>query len=431
MSTTKTKKSKTPEKAVKPKAEELVPAVKAARPTEAETASRLAVMRAQMEKQYGVGIVQNLAAEVSNQRFGYQIPTGSVSLDMALAPVMRRPDGSWQTGVTPGRIMEVFGPEGCGKTTLLGHLCANAQRAGQRCAYNDMEHQVDPTYFKRLGVNLSTLEFTQPSSGDDCMNIGILQLKSGLFDWIFFDSVAAMVPQSELDGEVGDAQMGAHARLMSQSMRIINSHLSTTKGVTTNIVFVNQIRNKIGVLYGNPETTTGGNALKFFSSVRIDMRAVGDRLKNGENVYGQRVRAKVIKNKLAPPFRSCEFDLVFGEGIDIHADLFDVCVGRGIITGAVWYAYKKTTLGQGRANCILKLKASPDLAYHLYDDLLTQVQDERGFLPDGTPIPGRVQEVVVQQTEQIFVPPTDAEIDKAVAAEDVKGIEVVNAPAAA
>ena len=393
-------------------------AAPATRLGDAEAQARLAVLRAQMEKQYGKGIIQNLSAQISNQRFAYQVPSGSVSLDLALAPVVRLPNGTWQTGFTPGRIIEIFGPEGGGKTTLLAHICANAQRAGKRCAYADMEHQVDPDYFRRLGVNLRALEFTQPSSGTDCMNIAKTWLQSGLFDYIFVDSVAALVTDEELKGDIGDAVMGSHGRLMSQSLRQMNSFLSTNKGVTTNIVFVNQIREKIGVMFGNPETTTGGRALKFYSSVRIDLRSVGDRLKDGENVYGQRVRAKVLKNKVAPPFRQSEFDLVFGNGIDIHADLFDLCLGRGIITGDSWFKYGDKTLGQGRRNAVDCIKTDGAMGYALYNELLTKVQEERGYHPDGSPIPGRVQEITQPMQAQIFIPRTEEEEAQAMAAED-------------
>jgi len=328
----------------------------------------------QIEKQYGKGIIQNLSAQISNQRFAYQVPSGSVSLDLALAPVVRLPNGTWQTGFTPGRIIEIFGPEGGGKTTLLAHICANAQRAGKRCAYADMEHQVDPDYFRRLGVNLRALEFTQPSSGTDCMNIAKTWLQSGLFDYIFVDSVAALVTDEELKGDIGDAVMGSHGRLMSQSLRQMNSFLSTNKGVTTNIVFVNQIREKIGVMFGNPETTTGGRALKFYSSVRIDLRSVGDRLKDGENVYGQRVRAKVLKNKVAPPFKKAEFDIMYGEGISKTGEIVDLGVELNIIKkSGSWFSYGETKLGQGRESVKSVLHDNPELALELESKILEAV----------------------------------------------------------
>ena len=421
MSKSKTKTEKPADPAAKKSDKPLQPSPTRKRLTDAEASARMVVLTAQMEKQYGKGIVQNLAGQTSNTRFAYQIPTGSIALDLALAPIRRFPDGRWQTGLTPGRIMEIYGPEGGGKTTLCAQICANAQNMGLRCAYNDMEHMVDPDYFRRLGVNFGALQFTQPKDGTECSNIIKLQVQSGLFDCVFTDSVAAMVPESEMDGDIGDAQMGSHARLMSQSMRQINPYLSPDRGTTTNVFFINQTRNKIGVMFGNPETTTGGNALKFYSSVRVDIRRI-ESLKDGEDVYGQRVRIKVVKNKVAPPFRQAEVDMVFGRGLDIHADLFDLCVGRSILTAgdSGWTKFGRHTLAQGRMNCVQKIRTNPKLAYMLYDKLLTTVQDERGFLPDGTPIPGRAQEVVNTQRQSVFTPTAEE-----VAASEVKEEDVV------
>jgi recombination protein RecA len=392
---------------------------KTAAPTNAEDAAKLAALQASLEKAYGKGIMQTMDKSSSNQRFERQTPSGSIGLDIALGPMFRHPTGIWQTGYAPGRIIEIFGPESGGKTTMCLQLVANAQAMGIRCAYNDMEHTLDPAWAKALGVRLPELYFTQPSSGTECLQIVDHQLRSGLFGVIVTDSVAALITEEELKGEMGDATMGGQARLMSQAMRKLNTFMTTNKAAT-NLVFVNQIRHKIGVMYGNPETTTGGNALKFYASFRIDVRRA-EQLKDGENVYGHRIRAKVIKNKVAPPFREATFDLIYSKGIDYVAELFDLCATKGILVvgNAGWTTYKDRTLGQGKDNVANKMREDRALAYHLYDDLLTLVMHERGYTPDGVAIPGMVQEIAPTSQASAFQPVAESETGEGVEVEEV------------
>ena len=390
----------------KPKKEEQ-PAVGPA--PDANVAQKLQLLMAGLEKQYGKGIVTTLVGGSTSDRFVRQIPSGSLGLDIALGPMFRLPNGSWQTGFAPGRIIEIFGGEGSGKTTACLQLVANAQQMGIRCAYLDMEHALDPEYAKALGVNLQDLLVSQPSTGEECLNIAETLVKSGLYGLIVVDSVAALIPKSELEGEVGDATMGAQSRLMSQAMRMITSSVTPTAKNPVNIVFVNQIRMKIGVMFGNPETTTGGNALKFYAGYRIEVRR-GDSLKDGENVYGQKVKLKVIKNKVAAPFRTAEFDLVYGKGIDYVAELFDLCLGRGLIQQAgAWFSVANENIGQGRAMSIDRLRNDRVLAYNLYNQLLTAVLKERGYNVDGTPIPGAHPTNLPSSQASAFRPLTEEE----------------------
>jgi len=367
---------------------------------------KLQILLTGLEKQYGKGILTNLAAGKTSERFSRQIPSGSIGLDIALGPISRNPDGSWNTGCAPGRIIEIFGPEGCGKTTLCIHMVANAQHMGIRCAYLDMEHVFDPEYARNLGVNLQDLGFGQPDTGEECLNICDTLVKSDLYGLIVIDSVAALIPKSELEGEVGDSAMGAQARMMSQAMRKLNACITPGMKNPVNLVFVNQLRMKIGVMYGNPETTTGGSALKFYASYRIDIRK-GTLLKDGENVYGNKVRIKVVKNKVAPPFREAEFDLIYGKGVDYVAELFDLCLGRSLIVqSGAWFSVDGGQLGQGRAMCIERLRSDRVMAYQLYDRLLTAVLTERGYNIDGTPIPGALPAVLPSNQAHAFRPLT-------------------------
>ena len=351
-----------------------------------EDKAKLKTIIAQLEKNYGKGILQTISGPLPPQRFSRQVPSGSISLDIAMGPMYRHPNGVWQTGYPPGRIIEVFGDEGTGKSTMCMQLVANAQALGIRCAYGDMEHAVDPDYAKALGVDLSRLQLYQPASGTQCLQITEVLLKSGMFGLIIVDSVASLITDAELAGEVGDKFVGEQARLMSSSLKSMNTHMSG--GAQTTLVFTNQIREKIGVTYGSNKTTPGGRALKFYASMRIELYRVSQ-LKEGENVYGQRVCAHIIKNKCSPPFRKAEFDLVFGKGIDYVADLFDLCVGRGlIIASGSWYALGKEQLGQGRQNAVEVIRRDLPRCYELYDKLLTLVLAERGYNTDGTEIPG-------------------------------------------
>ena len=300
----------------------------------------------QIEKQFGKGSVMKLgefkAMEVE------AIPTGALSLDMALGI----------GGVPRGRIIEVFGPESSGKTTLALHIVAEAQKMGGDAAFIDAEHALDPVYAKKLGVDIDNLIVSQPDTGEQALEITESLVRSGALDVIVVDSVAALVPKAEIDGDMGDSHMGLQARLMSQALRKLTGALNKTKTV---LIFINQLREKIGVMFGNPETTTGGRALKFYASVRLDIRKIENIKQDGE-VKGNRVRVKVIKNKVAPPFREAEFDVVYGEGISKAGNILDMAVNLDIIEkSGSWFSYNGERIGQGRENVKRYLKENPKL----------------------------------------------------------------------
>jgi recombination protein RecA len=310
---------------------------------------------AQIEKQFGQGAIMPLGAERSKPIEG--IPTGSLSLDLALGGM----------GLPKGRVIEIFGPESSGKTTLALHAVASAQKAGGIAAFIDAEHALDPSWAKKLGVELETLLVSQPSSGEEAMQITEMLVKSNAVDIIVIDSVAALVPKQELEGEIGDTHVGLQARLMSQSMRKLTGAISKSK---TCVIFINQIREKIGVMFGSPETTPGGRALKFYSSCRIDVRRIGQ-LKDGEDVVGQRVRAKVVKNKVAPPFRVAEFDMMHSSGISYEGDVLDLAMAhRLIVRSGAWFRYGDEQLGQGRERVRQFLAEKPSLLAELRTKIL-------------------------------------------------------------
>ena len=300
---------------------------------------------AQIEKSFGKGAIMFL----KESRAAVEgISTGSISLDLALGGA----------GIPRGRVVEVFGPESSGKTTLTLHVLAEAQKAGGSAAFIDAEHAFDPGWAKRLGVKLEELLINQPSCAEEALEICEMLVRSNALDVIVIDSVAALVPRSELEGQMGDSQVGVQARLMSQAMRKLTGISSKSR---TTVIFINQIREKIGVMYGSPETTPGGRALKFYSSVRIDVRRIGA-IKDGDTVVGSRVRAKVVKNKVAPPFREAEFDLLFEGGLSAEADLLDVAANAGIVTrSGTWYTYGEQRIGQGRDNARQFLKDNPEI----------------------------------------------------------------------
>jgi recombination protein RecA len=322
----------------------------------------------QIEKQFGKGSIMKLGESRASDQIRV-IPTGALSLDLALGI----------GGIPRGRIIEIYGPESSGKTTLILHLIANAQRAGGLAAFIDAEHALDAVYARKLGVDVDALLVSQPDSGEQALEICEMLVRSGALDIVAIDSVAALVPRAELEGEMGEPQMGLQARLMSQALRKLTGITSKSD---TCVIFSNQLRMKIGIMFGNPETTTGGNALKFYSSVRLDIRRVAS-IKSGESVVGNRTRVKVVKNKVAPPFRQCEFDILYGEGISREGDLIDLGLEAGIIEKAgTWYSFGPDRIGQGRENAKLFMKENPKLT----DQLETAVREKvaNGGFAGGT-----------------------------------------------
>jgi recombination protein RecA len=310
----------------------------------------------QIEKQFGEGSIMPLGGDRTLAISG--IPTGSLSLDMALGG----------QGIPRGRIIEIFGPESSGKTTLALHVAAQAQKAGGIAAIIDAEHAFDPSWGKKLGVQLETLLVSQPNNGEEAMQITEMLVKSNSVDVIIIDSVAALVPRQELEGEIGDTHVGLQARLMSQSMRKLTGAIAKSK---TAVIFINQIREKIGVSYGSPETTPGGRALKFYSSCRIDVRRISQ-LKDGEEVVGQRVRAKVVKNKVAPPFRVAEFDMMHTNGISYEGDILDLGLAQKVLTrSGAWFKYGETYLGQGKEKARAFLQENPSVTAELREKILS------------------------------------------------------------
>ncbi|MDZ4340296.1 MAG: recombinase RecA [candidate division NC10 bacterium] len=312
---------------------------------ERERARDLAI--AQIEKLYGKGSIMRLGAAGALEPVA-AIPTGSLELDHALGI----------GGVPRGRVIEIFGPESSGKTTLALHIIAEAQRLGGAAAFVDAEHALDPRYAEALGANIQDLLISQPDTGEQALDITEVLVRSGAVDVVVIDSVAALVPRAEIEGEMGEPTMGLQARLMSQALRKLTAAISKSK---TCVVFINQLREKIGVMFGNPETTTGGRALKFYASVRLDIRKIAI-IKDGETVIGARARVKVVKNKIAPPFRECEFDIIFGEGISRTSSLLDLGVTHKVIEkSGAWYSYGGERIGQGRENAKRYLGENPAL----------------------------------------------------------------------
>jgi recombination protein RecA len=307
----------------------------------------LAVTLGNIEKQYGKGIIQRLGSHEAVVPVSV-IPSGSVSLDYALGV----------GGFPRGRIIEIFGPESSGKTTIALQVVAQAQKNGGMAAFVDVEHALDPVYAKKLGVDVDNLLVSQPDYAEQALEITAALINSNAIDVVVVDSVAALVPKAELDGEMGDSFVGVQARLMSQAMRKLTGIVAKSN---TCLIFINQIREKIGVMFGNPETTTGGRALKFYSSVRLDIRRIAA-IKDGENVTGNRTKIKVVKNKLAPPFREAEFDIMYGEGVSITGDLLDTAVAQNIVDkSGSWYSYNGERIGQGRENAKQFLKDHPEV----------------------------------------------------------------------
>ena len=323
----------------------------------------------QIEKQFGKGSIMRLGQK-GGATSTPRISTGSISIDYALGI----------GGVPRGRVVEIYGPEASGKTTLALQVIAQAQQQGGNAAFVDAEHALDPTYARKLGVDLENLLVSQPDHGEQALEIVEVLVRSGGIDVVVVDSVAALVPRAEIDGEMGDAQVGLQARLMSQALRKLTGVVAKSR---TCLVFINQLREKIGVMFGNPETTTGGRALKFYSSVRIDIRRIGA-IKDADRVLGGRTRVKVVKNKLAPPFREAEFDLMYGEGISREGDLLDLAVDRRIVEkSGTWFSYGDERLGQGRENVKRLLKEKPEL----YAAIEQRVRAELGLVAESETAP--------------------------------------------
>ncbi len=322
-----------------------------------EKEKALEVAIGQIEKQFGKGSIMKMGERT--HMIVESIPTGAMSLDLALGI----------GGLPRGRVIEVFGPESSGKSTLALHVVAEAQRNGGACAYIDAEHAMDPTYAKAIGVDIDELLISQPDTGEQALEIADMLIRSGGLDVIVIDSVAALTPRAEIEGEMGDAHIGLQARLMSQALRKLTASLSKSGTVA---IFINQLREKVGVMYGSSEVTPGGRALKFYSSVRLDIRRV-ESIKDGPDVVGSRTRVKVVKNKIAPPFKQAEFDIMYGTGISREGSLLDVAVDMGIVRKAgAWFTYESEQLGQGRENVKQYLRDTPELMIEIYERIKEQ-----------------------------------------------------------
>lgn len=325
-----------------------------------EKKEALALAMAQIEKQFGKGSVMRLG-ESAHYNVD-SVPTGALSLDIALGI----------GGVPKGRIIEIYGPESSGKTTIALHIIAQAQKLGGEAAFIDAEHALDPTYAENLGVDVDSLVVSQPDTGEQALEITEALVRSGAIDVIVVDSVAALVPKAEIDGEMGDSHVGVQARLMSQALRKLAGVINKSNTIC---IFINQLREKIGVMYGNPETTAGGRALKFYASVRMDVRRV-ETLKNGSEFVGNRTRVKIVKNKVAPPFREAEFDMMYGKGISREGNVLDVAVNLEIIKkGGSWFSYNEERLGQGRENVKQYMIENPDFT----DNIENQIREKLGM----------------------------------------------------
>ena len=334
----------------------------------------------QIEKQYGKGAVMKLGDSAANMNVE-TIPTGSLSLDIALG----------LGGVPKGRIIEVYGPESSGKTTVALHMVAEVQKRGGIAGFIDAEHALDPAYAKNIGVDIENLYISQPDNGEQALEITETMVRSGAVDIIIVDSVAALVPKAEIDGDMGDSHVGLQARLMSQALRKLTAGISKSNCI---VIFINQLREKVGVMFGNPETTTGGRALKFYSSIRLDVRRI-EALKQGGEMVGNRTRIKVVKNKVAPPFREAEFDIMFGKGISKEGDVLDLAASVGIVQkSGAWFAYGGDKIGQGRENAKAYLREHPEIM----DEIEHKVRVAYGLIKEEAP-EGTEETAAVPETE--------------------------------
>ena len=334
----------------------------------------------QIEKQYGKGAVMKLGDSAANMNVE-TIPTGSLSLDIALG----------LGGVPKGRIIEVYGPESSGKTTVALHMVAEVQKRGGIAGFIDAEHALDPAYAKNIGVDIENLYISQPDNGEQALEITETMVRSGAVDIIIVDSVAALVPKAEIDGDMGDSHVGLQARLKSQALRKLTAAISKSNCI---VIFINQLREKVGVMFGNPETTTGGRALKFYSSIRLDVRRI-EALKQGGEMVGNRTRIKVVKNKVAPPFREAEFDIMFGKGISKEGDVLDLAASVGIVQkSGAWFAYGGDKIGQGRENAKAYLREHPEIM----DEIEHKVRVAYGLIKEEAP-EGTEETAAVPETE--------------------------------
>ena len=334
----------------------------------------------QIEKQYGKGAVMKLGDSAANMNVE-TIPTGSLSLDIALG----------LGGVPKGRIIEVYGPESSGKTTVALHMVAEVQKRGGIAGFIDAEHALDPAYAKNIGVDIENLYISQPDNGEQALEITETMVRSGAVDIIIVDSIAALVPKAEIDGDMGDSHVGLQARLMSQALRKLTAAISKSNCI---VIFINQLREKVGVMFGNPETTTGGRALKFYSSIRLDVRRI-EALKQGGEMVGNRTRIKVVKNKVAPPFREAEFDIMFGKGISKEGDVLDLAASVGIVQkSGAWFAYGGDKIGQGRENAKAYLREHPEIM----DEIEHKVRVAYGLIKEEAP-EGTEETAAVPETE--------------------------------
>ena len=325
---------------------------------------------AKLEKEYGKGTVMKLG-DPTTQMNVETIPTGSLSLDIALG----------LGGIPKGRVVEIYGPESSGKTTVTLHMIAEVQRSGGIAGCIDAEHALDPVYAKNIGVDIDNLYISQPDNGEQALEIAETMVRSGAIDIVVVDSVAALVPKAEIEGDMGDSHVGLQARLMSQALRKLTGIISKSN---CTVVFINQLREKVGVMFGNPETTTGGRALKFYASVRMDVRRI-EALKQGGEVVGNRTRVKVVKNKIAPPFKEAEFDIMFGQGISVVGDILDLAANINVINkSGAWYAYEGNKIGQGRENAKAYLKDHPEICAEIED----KVREHYGLKKKGTEAEG-------------------------------------------
>ena len=357
-----------------------------------EKEKALEIALSQIEKSFGKGAIMKLG-DASRVPVSV-IPTGCLDLDLALGV----------GGVPRGRVIEIFGPESSGKTTIALHIVAQAQKMGGTAAFIDAEHALDPVYAEHLGVQIEDLYVSQPDTGEQALDIAEALARSGAIDVIVIDSVAALVPKAELEGDMGDSHVGLQARLMSQALRKLTGCVAKTNTV---VIFINQLREKVGVMFGNPETTTGGKALKFYASVRMDVRRI-ETLKAGNEAVGSRTRVKIVKNKVAPPFRTAEFDMLYGEGISKEGCILDMAIDRRIIVkSGSWFSYGDMRMAQGRENARLFLKDNPEVCNEIENAIKAQIEDQRRKDAEAAEAKRRARETAMRADDDLIVPPPE------------------------